>query len=114
VAVTARLATDYPATNQLKAGIVVPHTRSLSQRIQDRRDFFFTLDRVPEYLGDDARSQRDARAEPIRHAIGASRGRLAGILSEAIVLAGQSLRPVVLFNAPGGAVPAALPKSRRR
>ena len=110
-AVTARLATDYPATNQLKAGIVVPYD-PLGYRNEFRivETLFFTLTGavlVVVCLNISGmmlvRSAMRERELSIRHAIGASRGRLARyLLSEAIVLAGLGavLASVVLFNAP--------------
>ena len=110
-AVTARLATDYPATNQLKAGIVVPYD-PLGYRNEFRivETLFFTLTGavlVVVCLNISGmmlvRSAMRERELSIRHAIGASRGRLAqNLLSEAIVLAGLGavLASVVLFNAP--------------
>ena len=66
--VTSRLANEYPATNQLKAGIVVPYDPlgHFDRPIQGRRDPRVHPDRsgargrVPEYLRHDAGSQRDA------------------------------------------------------
>jgi predicted permease len=110
-AVTSRLATEYPATNQLKAGIVVPY-----DPLGYRNEFgivqtlFFTLTGAVlvvvclNVLGMMlVRSAMRQRELSIRHAIGASRGRLVRyLLSEAIVLAGLGavLASVVLFNAP--------------
>src|SRR5262245_24985766 len=110
-AVTSRLATVYPATNQLKAGIVVPY-----DPLGYRNEFgivetlFFTLTGavlVVVCLNISGmmlvRSAMRERELSIRHAIGASRARLARyLLSEAIVLAGLGavLASVVLFNAP--------------
>ena len=66
-AVTSRLATEYPATNQLKAGIAVPYDPlGHFNRVQGRRDRRVhphrsgAGGRVPEYLRHDAGSQRDA------------------------------------------------------
>src|SRR6187549_3261985 len=110
-AVTARLATDYPATNQLKAGMVVPYD-PLGYRNEFRivETLFFTLTGavlVVVCLNISGmmlvRSAMRERDLSIRHAIGASRGRLARyLLSEAIVLAGLGalLASVVLFNVP--------------
>jgi putative ABC transport system permease protein len=110
-AVTARLATDFPATNQLKAGIVVPYD-PLGYRNEFRivETLFFTLTGavlVVVCLNISGmmlvRSAMRERELSIRHAIGASRRRLAqNLLSEAIVLAGLGalLASVVLFNAP--------------
>ena len=86
-AVTARLATDYPATNQLKAGIVVPYD-PLGYRNEFRivETLFFTLTGavlVVVCLNISGmmlvRSAMRERDLSIRHAIGASRGRLAQI-----------------------------------
>ena len=110
-AVTARLATDYPATNQLKAGMVVPYD-PLGYRNEFRivETLFFTLTGavlVVVCLNISGmmlvRSAMRERELSIRHAIGASRGRLARyLLCEAIVLAGLAavLGSIVLFNAP--------------
>jgi putative ABC transport system permease protein len=110
-AVTSRLATEYPATNQLKAGIVAPYDPlgSLNEfRVVET--LFFTLTGavlVVVCLNISGmmmvRSAMRERELSIRQAIGASRGRLARyLLSEAIVLAGLSavLGSVVLFNVP--------------
>src|SRR5262245_21982114 len=110
-AVTARLGTGYPATNQLKTGTVVPY-----DPLGYRNEFgivetlFFTLTGavlVVVCLNVSGmmlvRSAMRERELSIRHAIGASRARLARyLLSEAIVLAGLGavLASVVLFNAP--------------
>jgi putative ABC transport system permease protein len=110
-AMTARLATDYPATNQRNAGMVVPY-----DPLGYRNEFgivetlFFTLTGavlVVVCLNISGmmlvRSAMRERELSIRHAIGASRGRLVRyLLSEAIVLAGLGavLASVVLFNAP--------------
>ena len=70
-AVTSPLAKQYPATNELKAGIVAPYdpmrqSRSLSVPVTSGRradpDRNGAAGRVPEYLRHDAGSQRDARA----------------------------------------------------
>ena len=110
-AVTARLATDYPATNQSKAGSVVPYD-PLGYRNEFRiiETLFFTLTGavlVVVCLNISGmmlvRSAMRERELSIRHAVGASRGRLARyLLSEAIVLAGLGavVASVVLFNAP--------------
>jgi predicted permease len=110
-AVTSQLATEYPATNQLKAGAVVPYD-PLGYRNEFRivQTLFFTLTGavlVVVCLNISGmmlvRSAMRERELSIRHAIGASRGRLARyLLSEAIVLAGLGavLASVVLFNAP--------------
>jgi len=110
-AVTSRLATDYPATNRLKAGIVVPYD-PLGHFNEFRivETLFFTLTGavlVVVCLNISGmmlvRSAMRERELSIRHAIGASRGRLVRyLLSEAIVLAGLGavLASVVIFNAP--------------
>ena len=110
-AVTSRLATQYPATNEFKAGIAVPY-----DPLGYRNEF-----RVVETLGltltgavllvvclnisgmMQVRSAMRERELSIRQAIGASRGRLVQyLLSEAIVLAGLGavLASLVLFNVP--------------
>ena len=110
-AVTARLATEYPATNQFKAGIVGAYDPLgyLNEfRIVETVAFTLTgavlavvcLNISGMML---VRSAMRERELSIRHAIGASRGRLARyLLSEAIVLAalGAVLGSVVLFNGP--------------
>jgi putative ABC transport system permease protein len=110
-AVTSRLAAEYPATNQLKAGMVVPYD-PLGYRNEFRivETLFFTLTGavlVVVCLNISGmmlvRSAMRERELSIRHAIGASPGRLARyLLSEAVVLAGLGavLASVVLFNAP--------------
>ncbi len=111
--ITARLAKEYPATNQLKAGIVEPFD---PLGVLDRSRF-----RVLEAVGMtltgavllvvclnisgmmQVRSAMRERELSIRQAIGASRLRLARhLLSEAVLLAaaGGTLASVVLFNAP--------------
>ena len=110
-AVTSRLATAYPATNQFKAGIVVPYDPlGYYNEFRIVETLFFTLTGavlVVVCLNISGmmlvRSAMRERELSIRHAIGASRGRLARyLLSEAIVLAGLGavLASVVLFNAP--------------
>ena len=110
-AVTAAWPHEYPATNEFKAGIVVPY-----DPLGYRNEFgvvetlLFTLTGavlVVVCLNISGmmlvRSAMRERELSIRHAIGASRGRLARyLLSEAIVLAGLGavLASVVLFNAP--------------
>ena len=110
-AVTSRLATDYPATNQFKAGIAVPYDPLgyLNEfRVVETLAFTLTgavlvvvcLNVSGMML---VRSAMRERELSIRHAIGASRGRLARyLLSEAIVLGGLAtvLGLIVLFNAP--------------
>jgi predicted permease len=110
-AVTARLAIDHPATNRLKAGIVVPYD-PLGYRNEFRivETLFLTLTGavlVVVCLNISGmmlvRGAMRERELSIRQAIGATRGRLARyLLSEAIVLAGlgAALASVVLFNGP--------------
>jgi putative ABC transport system permease protein len=110
-AVTARLAAEYPATNQLKAGIAVPYDPlGYFNEFRVVETLAFTLTGavlVVVCLNISGmmlvRSAMRERELSIRHAIGATRGRLARyLLSEAIVLAalGAVLSSVVLFNAP--------------
>ena len=110
-AVTARLATDYPATNQLKAGMVVPYDPlGYYNEFRIVETLFFTLTGavlVVVCLNISGmmlvRGALRERELSIRHAIGASRRRLVRyLLSEAIVLAGLSavLASVVIFTAP--------------
>jgi predicted permease len=110
-AVTARLAAEYPATNQLKAGIVVPYDPlGYANEFRIVETVAFTLTGavlVVVCLNISGmmlvRSAMREREISIRHAIGASRGRLARyLLSEATVLAGLGavLGSVVLFNVP--------------
>ena len=110
-AVTARLATQYPATNQFKAGIVVPYDPlGYLNEFRVVETLWFTLTGavlVVVALNISGmmlvRSAMRERELSIRHAIGATRLRLARyLLSEAIVLAsvGAVLSSVVLFNAP--------------
>ena len=107
------MAKQYPATNEFKAGIVVPyHPSGYLGRSQ-----FLTLQAVALTLTGtvlmvvclnisgmmQVRSAMRERELSIRQAIGASRGRLVQhLLSEAIVLAGLggALASVVLFNLP--------------
>jgi len=110
-AVTSRLATDYPATNRLKAGIVVPYDPlGYFNEFRIVETLFFTLTGavlVVVCLNISGmmlvRSAMRERELSIRHAIGASRRRLVRyLLSEAIVLAGLGavLGSVVIFSAP--------------
>ena len=110
-AVTAGLATQYPATNEFKAGIVVPYDPlGYGNEFGVVETLFLTLTGavlVVVCLNISGmmlvRSAMRQRELSIRHAIGASRGRLARyLLSEAIVLAalGAVLATVVLLNAP--------------
>jgi predicted permease len=109
--VTARLAAEYPATNDVKAGIVVPYDPLgyLNEfKIVEAVAFTLTgavllvvcLNVSGMML---VRSAMRERELSIRHAIGASRGRLVRyLLSEAIVLAGLGamLGSVLILNAP--------------
>ncbi len=110
-AVTSRLAAEYPATNQFKAGIAVPYDPlGYFNEFRVVETVWFTLTGavlVVVCLNISGmmlvRSAMRERELSIRHAIGASRGRLARyLLSEGIVLAviGAVLGSVVLFNAP--------------
>jgi putative ABC transport system permease protein len=110
-AVSSRLAAEYPATNQLKAGMVAPYDPlGYLNEFGVVETAAFTLTGavlVVVCLNISGmmlvRSAMRERELSIRHAIGASRGRLARyLLSEAIVLAGLGavLGSVVLFNAP--------------
>jgi putative ABC transport system permease protein len=112
-AVTSRLAKQFPATNEFKAGIVVPyHPSGNLQRAQ-----LLALQAVALILTGtvlvvvclnisgmmQVRSAMRERELSVRQAIGASRGRLVQhLLSEAIILAGLggALASVVLFNLP--------------
>jgi len=110
-AVTSRLATEYPATNQFKAGIAVPYdplghfnefgiVEAVAFTLTGAVLVVVCLNISGMML---VRSAMRERELSIRHAIGASRGRLARyLLSEAIVLAGLGavLGSVVLFNGP--------------
>jgi predicted permease len=112
-AVTSRLAKQFPATNEFKAGIVVPYHPSGSLG----RSQFLTLQVIALTLTGmvlvvvclnisgmmQVRSAMRERELSIRQAIGASRGRLVRhLLSEALILAGLGgvLGSVVLFNVP--------------
>lgn len=112
-AVTARLATAYPATNQFKAGIAAAYdplgiiVRSNLWRLQA---VGYTLTGMVLLIVSlnisgmmQVRGALRERDLSIRQAIGASRARLAQyLLAEAIVLAGAggALAALVLFNAP--------------
>ena len=109
--VTARLATEYPATNALKAGIVVPYDPlGYLNEFGIVETVAFTLTGavlVVVCLNVSGmmlvRSAMRERELSIRHAIGASRGRLVRyLLSEAVVLAGLGavLGSIVILNAP--------------
>src|SRR5688572_8744655 len=112
-AVTSRLAKQFPATNEFKAGIVVPYHPSGSLG----RSQFLALQAIALTLTGmvltvvclnisgmmQVRSAMRERELSIRQAIGASRRRLVlHLLSEAIILAGLGggLASVVLFNLP--------------
>ena len=112
-AVTSRLAKHYPATNEFKAGIVVPYHPSGSLG----RSQFLRLQAIALTLTGmvlvvvclnisgmmQVRSAMRERELSIRQAIGASRGRLVQhLLSEAIILGGLggALGSVVAFNIP--------------
>ena len=110
-AVTARLASEYPATNQFKSGIAVPYDAlGYFNEFRIVETLWFTLTGavlVVVSLNISGmmlvRSAMRERELSIRHAIGATRLRLARyLLSEAIVLAGLGavLGSVVLFNGP--------------
>jgi putative ABC transport system permease protein len=111
--ITSQLAKEYPATNELKAGIVEPYD---PLGVLDRAQF-----RVLQAVGltltgavllvvclnisgmMQVRSAMRERELSIRQAIGASRLRLARyLLAEAVLLAaaGGTLASLVLFNAP--------------
>jgi putative ABC transport system permease protein len=110
-AVTSTLATDYPATNDLKAGIAVPYDplgHFNEFRIVETLAFTLTgavlvvvcLNVSGMMLVRNAMRERELA---IRQAIGASRARLARyLLCEAIVLAGLGavLASVVLIDVP--------------
>jgi putative ABC transport system permease protein len=109
--ITARLAAQYPATNELKAGIVVPYDPlGYLNEFNIIETVAFTLTGavlVVVCLNISGmmlvRSAMRERELSIRSAIGASRGRLAQyLLSEAIVLAalGAVLGSVLILNAP--------------
>ena len=112
-AVTSQLAKEYPATNELKAGIVEAYDPAgVLDRSQsaDLQAVALTLTgtvllvvclNISGMM--QVRSAMRERELSIRQAIGASRGRLVQhLLSEAIVLAGLggTLGSVVLFNIP--------------
>jgi len=112
-AVTARLSTAYPATNEFKAGVAEPYDalgtleRSELRLLQAVAYTLTGLVLLVVCLNISGMMQvRDAMRErelSIRQAIGASRARLARcLLSEAIVLAcaGGALASLVLFNLP--------------
>ena len=133
VAITARLAKAYPATNEFKAGIAAAYdpigtlTRSDLWRIQAVGYTLTGMVLLVVSLNISGMMQvRGAMRErelSIRQAIGASRARLAQyLLSEAIVLAcaGGALASLVLFNGPsllswltGNVIPAQLEEALR-
>jgi hypothetical protein len=128
-AVTARLAAQYPAANELKAGIVVPYDPlGYLNKFTIIETIAFTLTGavlVVVCLNISGmmlvRSAMRQRELSIRSAIGASRGRLARyLLSEAIVVAALAavLGSILILNAPrwrrGGAIVHFLMRSRRR
>ncbi len=109
--VTARLAKEYPATNELKAGIVAPYHPSGNLH----RTQFLLIEGIALTLTGtvllvvclnisgmmQVRSAMRERELSIRQAIGASRARLIQyLLAEAIILAGLGsvLASLVLFN----------------
>jgi ABC-type antimicrobial peptide transport system permease subunit len=105
------LATEYPATNASRGGIVVPYDPlGYYNEFRIVEAVWFTLTGavlVVVCLNVSGmmlvRSALRERELSIRHAIGASRGRLARyLLSEAIVLAALAavLGSIVLFDAP--------------
>ena len=112
-AVTSRLAKQYPATNEFKAGTVAAYHPSGSLA----RSQFLVLEAIALTLTGtvlvvvclnisgmmQVRSAMRERELSVRQAIGASRGRLVQqLLSEAVILAGLggTLGSVVLFNMP--------------
>jgi predicted permease len=112
-AITARLATAYPATNELRSGIAAPYdplgalARPIAWRIQAVAYVLTGMVLLVVSLNISGMMQvRGAMRErelSIRQAIGASRARLAQyLLSESIVLAcaGGTLASLVLFNMP--------------
>lgn len=110
-AVTGRLATEYRSTNEFKAGLVVPYDPlGYGNEFRIVETLFLTLTSgvlVVVCLNISGmmlvRRAMRQRELSIRHAIGASRGRLARyLLSEAIILAGLGavLGSAVLLNAP--------------
>jgi predicted permease len=110
--ITSQLAKEYPATNRLKAGIVVAYHPMGFDRSQFRRIQAVALTLTGAVLFIvclnlsgmmQVRSAMRERELSIRQAIGATRFRLARhLLAEAILLAaaGGTLASLVLFNAP--------------
>jgi predicted permease len=110
--ITSQLAKEYPATNKLKAGIVVAYDPMGFDRSQFRRIQALALTLTGAVLFVvclnlsgmmQVRSAMRERELSIRQAIGASRLRLARhLLAEAVLLAaaGGTLASLVLFNAP--------------
>jgi predicted permease len=112
-AVTARLAKEYPATNEFKAGVAEPYDPlGTLERSQFRiiQTVAYTLTGMVLLVVSlnisgmmQVRGALRERELSIRQAIGASRARLAQyLLSEAVVLAcaGGALASLVLFNLP--------------
>lgn len=109
---TSQLAKEYPATNRLKSGIVVPYHPMGFDRSQFRRIQALALTLTGAVLlvvclnlsgMMQVRSAMRERELSIRQAIGASRLRLArNLLSEAVLLAaaGGTVASVVILNAP--------------
>jgi predicted permease len=112
-AVTSRLAQQYPATNELKSGMVAPyHPAGTLQRTQllaiqavaltlTGTVLFVICLNISGMM--QVRSAMRERELSIRQAIGASRRRLAQhLLSEALILAGLAgaMASVMLFNLP--------------
>jgi putative ABC transport system permease protein len=110
--ITSQLAKEYPATNKLKAGIVVEYHPMGFDRSQFRRIQAVALTLTGAVLFVvclnlsgmmQVRSAMRERELSIRQAIGASRLRLARhLLAEAVLLAaaGGTLASLALFNAP--------------
>lgn len=110
--VTSHFAKEYPATNKLKAGVVVPYDPMGLDRSQFRRIQALALTLTGAVLivvclnlsgMMQVRSAMRERELSIRQAIGASRLRLARhLLSEAVLLAaaGGTLATLVILNAP--------------
>jgi predicted permease len=108
--ITSRLAKEYPATNELKAGIVDPLGANDRSQIRVVQALALTLTgavllvvclNISGMM--QVRSAMRERELSIRQAIGASRLRLARyLLAEAVLLAavGGTLASLVLFNAP--------------
>ena len=112
-AITARLAREYPATNEFRAGIVAPYyppAVSRTPRCQILLSVWQALTVIPLLVVClnvsgmvQVRSAMRERELTIRQALGASRRRLIRhLLAEAVVLAalGGTLASIVLFNIP--------------